>query len=290
MSELNSTTENMNGGEETSVAESSTAEEKATMDAFESGFDDEAVGEGVQGESESESKSDVEDGVKNSTESQEEAGADEETKNSETETQERPGKRERSAKARIDELLAENRKKDAELAKYREEEAKRRVDIQPDEDGNYTLEQLREMNKLDTQEILDRKEAERLQEKTKYEQELASGEIDKIVGESRTKYDILNPKSPRYNAKIDALVADNVTRAIAPHAVGGIKDFTKMPAIVRETIDETMDAVEALATDARKGATQALDDLRSSSSIASANAGTNPTDDDPFAKGFDSVE
>lgn len=288
MSEL--TDEALNSsGEETGRDETADDAEQAIDQVDLIGFDDDDSGDGSDADANNSINEDLNE---KNPEGETKPSEDISAKNGRAE------KRDRTASGRIQEVLARQKAEqeradaaEAELAKYREAERAAEFEKsqpQPDEDGEYDADdimnyqqKLADQARRDAVAEIERKLA------TEREQVVVQGsinEVDAIGNEILRDYPIMDEKSPNFNPKVSEFVRVRAVETIAPLVQQ--KRFSEIPEVYNRVIREELEIIADAQSSGRNQRTQSLDNLRNSSAIVSANAGTSETDD-PEMDGWD---
>lgn len=277
------TTEN-SGEEIIATTEASAVEDTTTEADFLAGFSDSEVVD-EQPDSESDSKEEFDQG--------EQAINDEgKQKQSEPESHSRPDRYSRG-QARIQQLIEQNRAKDAELAELRAYKAEREKPQMPqkDEDGNIAVDDLLDYNKrLIEQEMADRDAQMKQQMETmaaERDLESAIGKIQLGIADRVKNCDFLDNSSESYNPQLESAISERAMLLAQQLRANGHK-FSDIGEMVLEQIDSDIAMIVAASEKAQAQATRNLEQIQGGGAITSANHGAPSSGSDEFLDAFNS--
>lgn len=197
----------------------------------------------------------------------------------------RPEKKSR-VQERIGELTGRLHEKDETIAQLEAELAtatRQAPELKRDENGETTVDDIVEHNKLTAEQIADQKVKA-------LEVKLEAGQVatryDSEVADSLKRHSMLDPDSDKFNPKVAAAVEKAVRDKINPHLLAkNVKMLQKIsPA---QVINEIMEGVYAAQEAARGEATKSLTQARSEASdMFGGNAPATQGDEDEFTKAF----
>jgi hypothetical protein len=268
--------ENFSGGE-TASADTPFADNETTQDGFLDGFSGE---DNVDEQTEQGSDS-----------TQEELNGDTDNNQKHQEEQSgRPDKRSRSNE-RIQQLLSEKRKTDAELAEYREWKSKQnQPKLEYDENGNVSVEDMQEYNRQLIQQEIERsrRDSEAKIQSVEREKNLDNSisTIEGGIKERVQKYDFLNPESKNFNEQISKNVTESVLDRVKSLQLSGFDDFTEMANMALEEVDRQLELINIASQQASIRTAGSISRMQSGGAISSSNHGMPAAQKDDFLDGF----
>ena len=267
-------------GDETATIETPSVDNQTADDEFLAGFSDENIAD-EQVSEESDSKED-------SDEAKESNINNEENK----ENHSRPEKRSRSYN-RIQQLLAENRQKDAELAEWRQWKAEQnKPELKLDEDGNATVEDLAEYNRQLIQQEMEkqRQESENQIREISRQRDLDNSihTIQSGINEMIGKYSFLDRKSKDYSEEAERIISETVLEQVQQLQASGISDYQEMANFALETVDRQIRLIEVARERAQISASESLRRMSNGGAINSSNHGNVAKSKDEFESIFSS--
>ena len=273
-----------NSGEEIiATTDASSVENTTTETDFLAGFSDSEVVDEQPG-SEGDSKGKSDQGEKNNNEG--------EQRESTSEHHVRPDRYSRG-QARIQQLIEQNRAKDAELAELRAYRAEREKPQMPqkDEDGNIDVDDLLDYNKqLIQQEVADRDAQMQQQMEIMANERDLESTISKIqlgIADRVKSCDFLDSSSEQYNPQLESAISERAMLLAQQLRANGYK-FSDIGEIVLEQIDSDISMIVTASERAQIQATRSLEQIRGGGAIASANHGTPSGGSDEFLDAFNS--
>lgn len=270
--------ENLSGGE-TASTNTPFAEEQTSQEGFLAGFSDDDFADGqTSEESDSKGRPDGDTENNNIQENQQENHSG------------RPDKRSRSNE-RIQQLLAEKRERDAELAEYREWKAKQdQPQIEYDEDGNVSVESMNEYNRKMIQQEIERANQTSVEKIQAIEREKnldnSISTIESGIKERVLKHDFLNPDNANFDPNISKLVTESVLGKIQSLQLSGFEDYSEMASIALEEVDRQLDLIETASKRSKVQTANSLSRMQGGGAIVSSNHGQASSTADPFLEGF----
>lgn len=273
-----------NYGEEIiATTEASAVEDTTTEADFLAGFSDSEVVD-EQPDSEGNSKEKSDQGEKDNNEGN--------VRESASEHHTRPDRYSRG-QARIQQLIEQNRAKDAELAELRAYRAEREKPQMPqkDEDGNIAVDDLLDYNKqLIQQEMADRDAQMKQQMEIMANERDLESTISKIqlgIADRVKSCDFLDSSSEQYNPQLESAISERAMLLAQQLRANGYK-FSDIGEMVLEQIDSDISMIAAAAEKAQVQATRNLEQIRGGGAITSANHGIPSGASDEFLDAFNS--
>lgn len=273
-----------NSGEEIIATTDASSVENTTAETdFLAGFSDSEVVDEQPG-SEGDSKGKSDQGEKNNNEG--------EQRESTSEHHVRPDRYSRG-QARIQQLIEQNRAKDAELAELRAYRAEREKPQMPqrDEDGNIDVDDLLDYNKqLIQQEVADRDAQMQQQMEIMANERDLESTISKIqlgIADRVKSCDFLDSSSEQYNPQLESAISERAMLLAQQLRANGYK-FSDIGEIVLEQIDSDISMIVTASERAQIQATRSLEQIRGGGAITSANHGTPSGGSDEFLDAFNS--
>jgi len=265
------------------VSSSNIDDNNATDDQFLDGLEESDKNDGSKDtDNNSEKQEEISNKIQESNNSDEKPVSDSKSSG-------RPDKRQRQ----INDLMMANAKKDAELEQLRQFAVQHDQPQLPegDEDGNVTVEQMAEYQRMVASEAAKQQfeelEQRVLQAEDQRNQAESLSAIDRITTNARSMHKVLDESNPSYNPRVDAFVKERVKDAITPYIATNSRDYGAIVDTVEATIVDSMKFYEEVGAVSANNARNNLDSLKNSTALVSQDVGDSSVDeDDDFLKGF----